>query len=32
MNEKMHVHQMDVVLAYTQVELTDEVYLEQPEM
>lgn len=27
----MHVHQMDVVLAYTQGDLHDEIYLEQPE-
>lgn len=31
-NEEMHVHQMDVVSAYTQGELSDEVYMEQPEM
>jgi len=31
-NEELYVHQMDVVLAYVQGELTDEVYMEQPEM
>lgn len=31
-NEEMHVHQMDVVSAYVQGELSDEVYMEQPEM
>lgn len=31
-NEEMHVHQMDVVSAYIQGELSDEVYMEQPEM
>lgn len=31
-NENMHVHQMDVVSAYTQGELSDEIYMEQPEM
>lgn len=30
-NEEMHVQQMDVISAYTQGELTDEVYMEQPE-
>lgn len=27
----MHVHQMDVISAYTQGELSDEIYMEQPE-
>lgn len=31
-NEEMHVHQMDVISAYVQGELSDEVYMEQPEM
>ena len=31
-NEEMYVHQMDVVSAYIQGELSDEVYMEQPEM
>lgn len=31
-NEEMHVHQMDVVSAYLQGELSDEIYMEQPEM
>lgn len=31
-NDEMHVHQMDVISAYVQGELTDEVYMEQPEM
>lgn len=29
--EKMHVHQMDVVTAYIQGDLSDEIYMEQPE-
>ena len=31
-NEEMYVHQMDVVSAYVQGELHDEVYMKQPEM
>lgn len=31
-NEKMHVHQMNVISAYGQSTLNDEVYMEQPEM
>lgn len=31
-NEEMHVHQMDVISAYVQGELNDEIYMEQPEM
>lgn len=30
-NEEMHIHQMDVVSAYTQGKLSDEIYMEQPE-
>lgn len=30
-NEEMHIHQMDVVSAYTQDKLSDEIYMEQPE-
>lgn len=30
-NEEMHVHQMDVISAYTQGELSNEIYMEQPE-
>lgn len=29
--EEMHVHQMDVVTAYIQGDLSDEIYMEQPE-
>lgn len=29
--EEMHVHQMDVVSAYVQGNLSDEIYMEQPE-
>ena len=28
----MHIHQMDVILAYVQGELHDEIYMEQSEM
>jgi hypothetical protein len=31
-NEEMYVHQMDVISAYVQGELHDEVYMKQPEM
>ncbi|CAK9827765.1 Retrovirus-related Pol polyprotein from transposon TNT 1-94 [Anthophora retusa] len=31
-NEQMHIHQMDVISAYVQGELHDEIYMEQPEM
>jgi hypothetical protein len=31
-NEEMYVHQLDIVSAYVQEELQDEVYMEQPEM
>lgn len=31
-NEEMYVEQMDVVSAYVQGDLTDEIYMEQPEM
>ena len=31
-DEEMHVHQMDVISAYVQGELNDEIYMEQPEM
>lgn len=31
-NDEMYVHQMDVVTAYVQGELSDEIYMEQPEM
>lgn len=31
-NEEMYVDQMDVISAYVQGELSDEVYMEQPEM
>lgn len=31
-NDEMHVHQMDVTSAYVQGDLSDEVYMEQPEM
>jgi len=31
-NEEMHVHQMDVISAYVQGELHEEVFMEQPEM
>jgi len=31
-NEEMHVHQMDVISAYVQGELNDDIYMEQPEM
>ncbi|KAL0117638.1 hypothetical protein PUN28_008790 [Cardiocondyla obscurior] len=31
-NEEMYVHQMDVISAYVQGELNDEIYMEQPEM
>jgi len=31
-NEEMHVHQIDVISAYVQGELNDEIYMEQPEM
>lgn len=31
-NDEMHVHQMDVISAYVQGELYDEIYMEQPEM
>lgn len=31
-NEELYVHQMDVVSAYVQGDLTDKVYMEQPEM
>lgn len=31
-NEEMHVHQMDVVSAYLEGELSEEIYMEQPEM
>lgn len=31
-NEEMYVHQMDVISAYTQGELSDEIYMVQPEM
>lgn len=31
-DEEMYIHQMDVVSAYVQGELSDEVYMEQPEM
>jgi len=31
-NEEMHVHQMDVISAYVQGELNEDIYMEQPEM
>lgn len=31
-NDEMHIHQMDVISAYVQGELSDEIYMEQPEM
>ena len=31
-NDEMHIHQMDVISAYVQGELHDEIYMEQPEM
>lgn len=31
-NEEMYIHQMDVVTAYVQGDLSNEIYMEQPEM
>jgi len=31
-NDEMYVHQMDIISAYVQGKLHDEIYMEQPEM